>query len=194
MDLNIIAKHIDLTSEAETYINKKFRRLERHIRSLSDAKLEVSRTSARARDERFVAQMTLTVDGAILRGETSGTDLFAAVDAVTDVLDRQVQRFKGKSNRAEKAKRSGRAGARRVAEPPEPGDDVDAPGIVLPELGKVVRGKQFTMRPMSVEDAILEMELVGHTFYLFDNIDSGRHSVVYRRRDGDYGLIEPRFA
>ena len=193
MDLNIIAKHIDLTSEAETYINKKFRRLQRHLRSLSDAKLEVSRTSARARDERFVAQMTLTVKGSILRGEMSGVDLFAAVDAVTDVLDRQVQRYKGKSNRTEQAKRSGRAGARRVAEPPEPGEDLDAPGVVMPELGKVVRSKQFTMRPMSVEDAILEMELVGHTFFLFHNIDSERHSVVYRRRDGDYGLIEPRF-
>ncbi len=115
MDLNIIAKHIDLTSEAETYINKKFRRLQRHLRSLSGAKLEVSRTSARARDERCVAQMTLTVNGSILRGEMSGTDLFAAVDAVTDVLDRQVQRYKWKSNRTEQA--SDRAGPGPAASP-----------------------------------------------------------------------------
>jgi putative sigma-54 modulation protein len=188
MDIRIFARNIELNPDAERYIQKKFSRIERHLRPISDAKLEVSRTSARSQADRIVAQMTVTANGYTLRGQESGQNLFAAIDAVTDVLDRQIQRFKGKVYRSEQSRRSARTGPAAesdslAAEEPEEG--------VANELGKVVRTKRFQMTPMTVEDAITQMELLDHDFFLFFNIDKSEYNVVYRRQDGDYGVIEP---
>ena len=174
---------------------KKFKRLERHLRSIFDAKLEVSRTSARSQKDRIVAQMTLTANGYTLRGQETGLNLFAAIDAVTDVIDRQIQRYKGKVYRTAQAKKSGRVATIRVADESatsEVEDELDEP--LSPELGKAVRTKRFPMKPMTPEDAILEMELLSHGFFFFYNIDSNEYNVVYRRSDGDYGVIEPDLA
>jgi putative sigma-54 modulation protein len=188
MDIRIFARNIELNPDAERYIQKKFSRIERHLRPISDAKLEVSRTSARSQADRIVAQMTVTANGYTLRGQESGQNLFAAIDAATDVLDRQIQRFKGKVYRSELARRSARPepaaeSAPMATEEPEEG--------IADELGKVVRTKRFQMTPMTVEDAITQMELLDHDFFLFFNIDSSEYNVVYRRQDGDYGVIEP---
>jgi putative sigma-54 modulation protein len=190
--IKVLTKNFELNLAAEAYIQKKFERLHRHLKPIKDAKLEVTRTSARSPDERIVAQMTIDANGYTLRGQESGTNVFVAVDAVTDVMDRQIQRYKGKVYRSAQAKRSGKSSAARVgllaADAPvdeEPVDDL------VGEPGTVVRTKRFPMGPMAVEDAILEMELLSHDFFLFYNAATEGYNVVYRRRDGDYGLIEP---
>ena len=188
MEIRTSAKNLELNVEAEQYIQKKFKRLERHLKPMSDAKLELSRTSARAKSDRVVAQMTVTAGRHTLRGQESGLNVFAAIDAVTDVMDRQIRRYKGKTYRSSQTRKSAKSGPVE-AEPA--GADSDPEDSVLAELGTVVRTKRFPMKPMTIEDAVMEMELLSHNFFLFYNIDSDIYNVVYRRHDGDYGVIQP---
>ena len=197
MDLNIYARNLKLNDEAESYIRKKFKSLERHLNHISDAKLEVSRTSPRSSAERVLTQMTLTANGYILRGQETGLNLYAAVDAVTQVMDRQIQRYKAKVYRSGQSRKSAKARIETTAAGVWPDEtlDEDLPTDDLPgDVATVVRTKRFPMKPITVEEAILEMELLSHDFYLFQNTDTGEHSVVYHRRDGSYGLIEPEQA
>ena len=195
MDVKIFSKNLEINPQTQDYIQKKFNRLERHLKRISDAKLEVSRTSARAQSERVVAQLTLTANGYTLRGQESGLNLFAAIDAVTDVMDRQIRKYKGKVYRSAQAKRAGKAGSGPGDGPLDTTDtEAEPEDIVLPEVGKAVRTKRFPMKPMTVEDAILEMELLSHDFFLFHNVDTSEYNVVYRRRDGDYGVIGSELA
>ena len=190
MDIRIQTRNIDLNPHAEQYIQKKFNRLRRHLPNLDGAKMEVSRTQARSTRDRVQAQMTLNIAGYTLRGQDRGVNLFAAVDGVADVVDRQIRRFKGKVYHTSQARKSGR-GFRNI--PPDAIIDMPdaAEQDAIEEIGQVVRTKRFAMPPMSVEDAILQMEMLGHSFFLFFNMDTDEYNVAYRRRDGDYGVIEP---
>ena len=190
MELKIYSRNIELNPESEQYIQKKFNRLERHLRSISDARVEVSRTSDRSKTDRVVVQMTLTAKGRTLRGQERGNNVFTAIDAVTDVMDRQIRRYKGKVYRSEQGRKAGKASARALEAAPieEEFETPDSEGLSAPA---VVRSKRFRMRPMNVEDAITEMELLSHQFFLFYNTDSSEFNVVYERHDGDYGVIEP---
>ena len=197
MEMQILARNMRLSGRSEEYIQKKVARLERHLRERADAKLELSRTASRSETDRFVAQMTISASGATLRGQESGLTLFAAVDAVADVMDKQIRRYKGRAYRTAQARRSARGQAIREdvgAMLEEIAADVEDEDDTIEELGKVVRVKQFEMKPMTVEDAIMEMELLDHDFFLFQNAETDMHSVVYRRTDGDYGVIEPEVA
>lgn len=186
MDIRIHSRDLDINPDAERYVQKKFDRLKRHLNHISDAKLEISRSPGRSQGDRVDAQMTLSIGGYTLRGQTKGNNVFAAVDSVTDVVDRQIRRFKGKVYRSEKTRRSQKG-------PPPLDIPIDLDGEdAVEELGQVVKTKQFAMTPMSVEDAIFQMEMLGHSFFLFFNIDSDTYNVAYRRQDGDYGLIEPQ--
>ena len=194
MELRILVRNMKMSGHSEDYIQKKLARLERHLRENADAKLELSRTSARSETDRFVAQMTINVRGATLRGQENGLTMFAAVDAVADVMDKQIKRYKGRVYRTAQARRSARNQAIREdvgALLEDIAADDEAQDEPIEELGKVVRVKRFPMKPMTVEDAIMEMELLDHDFFLFHNAETNRHSVVYRRADGDYGVIEP---
>ena len=134
--------------------------------------------------------MTITTSNYTLRGQESGANLFVAIDNVTDVIDRQIQRYKGKIYRSGQARKTARAASAIVESSFVEEEDIPEEATVL-DFGKVVRTKRFPMKPMSVEDAVLEMELLGHSFFLFFNLDSKGYNVVYRRSDGDYGVIEP---
>ncbi len=197
MDMRILVRNMRLSDRSEEYIQKKMARLERHLRERADAKLELSRTAARSETDRFVAQMTINASGATLRGQENGLTLFAAVDAVADVMDKQIRRYKGRAYRTAQARRSARSRAIREdvgALLAEIAADDEAQDEPVEEMGKVVRVKRFAMKPMTVEDAIMEMELLDHDFFLFHNGETNMHSVVYRRSDGDYGVIEPEVA
>lgn len=191
MDLRIFTRNVDLNSESEEYIEKKLDRLDRHLQGNAEAKLELSRTSARSEGERIVAQMTISATGNTLRGQETGQNLFAAIDAVADVMDRQIRRYKTRTSRSK------RKGSDRIQEQATDAavlpDDLPEDAVVS-DFGQVVRSKRFPMKPMTVEDAIVEMELLDHDFFLFQNIDTDGFNVIYRRNDGDYGLIEPEAA
>ena len=135
--------------------------------------------------------MTVRAGGYTLRGQETGPNLFAAIDAVTDVMDRQIQKFKGRVYRTATARKSARAGRTRPAGMMAETESGPTEVADEPEFGRIVRTKRFPVKPMTVEDAVLEMEFLGHSFFLFNNLDSGEYNVVYRRHDGDYGVIEP---
>ena len=197
MEMQIISRNMRLSGHSEEYIQKKVARLERHLREQAEARLELRRTARRSETDRFVAQMTINASGATLRGQETGLTLFAAVDAVTDVMDKQIRRYKGRAYRTSQARRSARSQAMREnvgALLEDVATDEEDREESLEEIGKVVRVKRFAMKPMTVEDAIMEMELLDHDFFLFHNAETDQHSVVYRRTDGDYGVIEPEVA
>ena len=197
MEMQIISRNMRLSGHSEEYIQKKVARLERHLREQAEARLELRRTARRSETDRFVAQMTISASGATLRGQETGLTLFAAVDAVTDVMDKQIRRYKGRAYRTSQARRSARNQAMREnvgALLDDVATDEEDREESLEEMGTVVRVKRFAMKPMTVEDAIMEMELLDHDFFLFHNAETDRHSVVYRRTDGDYGVIEPEVA
>ena len=194
MEMQILSRNMKLSGNSEEYIQKKVARLERHLREQAEARLELRRTARRSETDRFVAQMTINASGATLRGQETGLTLFAAVDAVTDVMDKQIRRYKGRAYRTSQARRSARSQAMREdvgALLEDVSSDEEDREESLEEIGRVVRVKRFSMKPMTVEDAIMEMELLDHDFFLFHNAETDRHSVVYRRTDGDYGVIEP---
>lgn len=190
MEIKIQAKNIALNQNAESYIYKKFDRIQRHLNNIGDATIEVSRTKSRSASDRVKAQMTLSVGKYTLRGQDSGVNLFAAVDGVADVVNRQIDRFKSRVYHTEQAKKR-RLALREVQAdiildaPPETEQEDDS------DMGEIVRTKRFTMTPMTIEDAILQMEMLGHSFFLFFNTDTDEYNVAYRRNDGDYGVIEP---
>ena len=192
MEIKIQARNLEITARAESYIQKKFDRLERHLSQISDAKIEVYRSSARSQAKSVIAQMTLSTGKYTLRGQDSGVNLFAAVDAVTDVVDRQIIRLKGKVYRSGQSGKAARSSGQPEIPPLDEIDQEREEAEVV--VGQLVRTKRFSMTPMSIEDAILQMELLDHSFFLFFNTDTEEYAVAYRRNDGGYGVIEPETA
>jgi putative sigma-54 modulation protein len=129
--------------------------------------------------------VTIWANGSILRAEEKSADLFAAVDAVTDKMERQIERFKGKRRRRRQQ------GAPAAAFPASLEMEEEEEAGSGPAI---VRVKQFPISPMSVEEAIDQMELLGHDFFVFYNADTNSMNVVYRRKDGNYGLLQPELA
>ncbi len=170
-------RKVEVSDELKKYAQKKFEKLERYFSN--DAMAHLTFSIERGR---HVVEATVVHEGMFFRAVERTGDMYASIDATVGMIDRQVRKNK---TRLEKKLRSG-AFEREV-----PGTVPAAP--VVEETGKydIVRRKRFAVKPMSVEDAILQMELLGHKFFFFKNCDdNGRGSVVYVRDDGGYGLIE----
>src|SRR5207249_10339789 len=120
-------------------------------------------------------EATVWTKGPVLRARESSHDMRASIDQLVDKLERQVTRYREKRGRRRRASRQA---------PDE--------GILMPEEPQIVRTKQFAVKPMNAEEAVLQLELVGHDFFVFRNADSNEVNIVYRRRQGGYGLIEPQ--
>ena len=189
MDLRIRGKNLELNDETRTYVERKINRLGRHLPGISTVVVELAHANARSQDSRVVAQITLDVKGDVLRAEERGANAMAAVDSVIDVMDRRVERYKSKVYRSKQARRAARRDATKA------GDldlsDEEPSGDVAIEEEKVVRVKRFPIKPMAVDEAVFQMELLGHDFFLFLDSDSNGPQLLYRRKDGQYGLIQP---
>ena len=191
MELEIRGKNLDLTEVARDQISRKLSRLGRRLPEISTALVELARQSSRSQGDRVVAQVTLNIDGTVLRGEERGVNAVAAVDAVIGVMDRRVERYKGKAYRSQVVKKSGRNASIRTEGAPSP-SDAEGPEDAAPEVGgRVVRTKRFAIKPMTLEEATFQMDLLGHDFFLFKDGETEEYNLLYRRRDGDYGLIQP---
>lgn len=189
MDIKIHGRNVDISNDIQSYLDKKFNRLSRHLPQMMDATAEIKRTSSRAGDDRIAVQITLTVKGQVLRAQRRGSTVREAVDTAVDVMDRQIRRYKGRRYRSNQQRKSLRDIPDGLV--PEPDEEAPSPDEMEDMPIKVVRRKRFPMVSMTVDDAIAEMELLNHSFYLFRNVETGSYSVVYRREDGDYGLIDP---
>ena len=146
-----------------------------------------------------MVQVTLDVHGTVLRGEHRAASTTAAINSVAEALDRRVKRYKSQAYRSERARRMIPLGAQQAeqieAEDLVPSDvdtqpEGDADGGSLP-VGVLVRVKRFDMKPMTVEEAAFQMQLLGHTFFMFLDSESEQYNLLYQRDDGDYGLIQP---
>lgn len=181
MELQITGKNIELLPAVRSYIERKLAKLNRHLPNIIESRVEVTEEKTKSPQQRYVVQVTVDSKGILLRAEERADDLFAAVDKVVNVMDRQIERFKGK--RFNKGR--GTSFARGVLSEPE------AAAAVVAAPNRVTRVKRFAIKPMSVDEAIEQMELLGHDFFLFFNPEVKELNLVYRRHDGNYGLIHP---
>lgn len=185
MELSVNGRNMEVTTRLRNYVEKKTVKLDRYMPDLAEVHVDLSETNARSAVERQVAQITIRDNrGTILRAEERSNDMFASIDAVVDKLYRQISRYRGKRR---SKWRGGSDGEELVMGEPLPLEeeivDADQPGIV--------RTKRFTMRPMSPEEAVDQIELLGHDFFVFFNADAQAVNVLYRRRDNGYGLLQP---
>jgi putative sigma-54 modulation protein len=183
VELQIFSKNMEIPQDVRDYVQKKIGKLTHYLPNIAEAKVEIHEQNTKSRQNRYTAQVTLNSRGVILRGEEKGEGVRAVIDAVAEVLERQIERYKGKLQ----DKGRGLSLARQPEE--EIADEKEAM-----DLPRVVRLKRFMVKPMSVAEASEQMELLGHSFFLFVNTDNDRLCLLYRRHDGNYGLIEPEVA
>lgn len=178
MELRVTSKNVEISDIDRQYLEKKLGRLVHHLPNITESIVEITREKTKDPQNSYVVQVTLNSRGTLLRGEVRDAVLAAAIDNVADVLDRQIERFKGRRYDRGRREIERREVSSVASEEPE-------------ETERLVRTKRFSVKPMSVDEAIEQMELLGHEFFLFVNVNSNRFNVVYRRKDGNYGLIEP---
>lgn len=193
MNLIIRSHHATVPKDLHDHAEKKLARLERLLPKVDDVIVEVEHEETRAAAHRYAVQVTVHSGGAILRGEERAADPKIALDLAADVIARQARRHQ---KRLHDRHRSGQnkewvaANAANAAQPePEQQGEGDAAEYIL---GKVVRVKQLEMPPMSEEEALAQMDLLGHDFFLFLDARTNEFAVLYKRNDGDYGLLAPR--
>lgn len=182
MELTITGKNMNVSERTEEFVRQKLARLDRHLSEPVEARVELSTENTKDVNQRQIVQVTLFKNGTIIRAEERSSDLRAAVDAVVDKLDKQIRRYKDKQVRK---RRTSPDLAQAVAEQQAETEEPEA---------KIVRTKKFPVAPMSAMEAIDQMELLGHSFYLFLNETGGEVNLVYRRDDGNYGVLEPEIA
>lgn len=181
--IDIQARNMRLTDNTRDYVEKKAAKLERHLQEIDEIHIELSHEkSARQAGDRQVAQMTVRGKGIMLRTEERADDLHTAFDAALEKMQRQIDRYKGKHHR-------GRGDGRSAAEVYEEEMPVDETGELLPLIAK---RKKFVVLPMNEDEAVEQMRLLAHdNFFIFFNAEKNSIQVLYRRRNGSYGLIEP---
>ena len=173
-------KNLEVPDRVRQYAERKFSRLERLLDDRTDAIVELSNESHRSAADAHIADVTLVIDGRTLRSRATGGSYQAALDVVVDKVERQAIDHKEKP-RVRARPEEEKAILRRIA------DGTAEPG----RERQIVKTKRFAIEPMFEEDAVAAMEELGHDFYVFVNAENERLCVLYRRKDGDFGLIEP---
>lgn len=177
MNINVRGKNIEATPALVDYAHKKLGKLDKHFEKTTDVQVVLSVIR-----EEHIVEVTLSLNGLILRGEESTGDMYASIDMVVDKLERQVKKYKTRVSKSLRQR-----GPRIMSEKHAA---LEAEERMESEPA-IVRTKRFSLKPMNVEEAILQMDLLGHSFFVFTNAENEMINVVYRRRDGNYGLIEP---
>jgi len=174
MRVSITGRNLDISDSWRAKIEKKVSKLDKYLRD--DSEVQVRLTQERG--TRNTAEITILLPGSILRAEETGPEMTASLDKVMDKIVRQIHRHRTKLEKRLRAD---------AFEVPATEDEPE-------EVHTVVRVKRFSVKPVSVEEAITQMEMLGHNFHLFLNEETGTYGVVYRRENGDYGLLEPKNA
>ncbi len=177
MDIQIGAKGFELRDNLEEYTREKIGHLQKYQPGIQTARVELSKEKTKSLADQNVAQVTLNINGTTLRTQERAASFQAAIDEATLSLRKQLERFKGRVYRAEQRSR------RQMKET----GLAPAPARAV----RITRRKRFSLKPVSPEEAIEEMEALGHDFYFFMNAETDVYNVLYRRRAGGYGLIEP---
>ncbi len=172
-------KHIEVTDAMRNYIEKRLNKIERHF----DHILEVIVTLS-VEKNRQIVEATLQASRALIRAEEETDDMYASIDKVADKLERQIRKYKEKyfQKPHPSSERKGLVNEGVNIEDSEPD-----------KIAKIVKTKRFAIKPMSVEEAAMQMDLLGHNFFVFANDNTNKVNVLYKRKDGNFGLIEPEF-
>jgi len=185
LEVEIYGRNLEISERIQDYVDKKVSKLDRYLSNIEEVRVDLSYVkSARNANDRQVSQITIRGKGFILRAEERSDNIFTAIDSALSKMQRRISRYKGKRFR-------GRGDGKTLiefTETPEMEEDVDAEPTI-------VRRKEFLLYPMDEEEAIEQMVLLGHEdFFVFYNVNSNAVNVLYKRRDGNYGLIEPEIA
>lgn len=187
--LNVIVqgKHIDVTPSLREYAEEKVGRIARYFDHAQEAQVVLSVERRDTLGKAQVVEVTVWGDGMVLRGEHASEDMYASIDGVSEKLRKQIEKFRSKlieKRRIDEARKKERmVASAEAALRVTPDEPLDGP--------RIVRTKRFAMKPMTPEEAALQMELLGHDFFVFRNTQSQEVNVLYKRADGNYGLIEP---
>ncbi|MFC2007622.1 ribosome hibernation-promoting factor, HPF/YfiA family [Chloroflexota bacterium] len=179
MELQITGTNMELTPPVRSYAERKLGKLNQHFPNIILARVEISEEKTKSPQQHYLIRVTVDGNGAVFHGEARGEDMFRAVDKVTATMTRQLEHHKGKLYQ----KGRGSSFARGELSEEEVEDDEPTPVIV--------RAKRFAIKPMSTTEAAEQMELLDHDFFLFLNAEADEINLLYRRKDGNYGLIEP---
>ena len=194
MELTIRGADITVSPELREFAESRASKLDRFIEHIVDAKLELKRDHRRNNASYVVAQLTIQTGKDLLRAEEQDQDARKAINLVMDKMEKRVRRV---GERRSSRKRAGVSAAEIAAPVVATVDTVEAAELDgfdadgLEEFGAVVRTKRFAVKPMDIDEAIEQMELLGHDFFLFHNADESTMNVLYRRKDGSYGLLAP---
>ncbi len=178
MKISIIGKNIEVSDYLHDLITKKVGKLDKYFNEDTEAHVTLA-----VERNRHIVEVTIPCAGSIIRGEETSGDMYASVDNVLAKLEKQIMRHR---TRLEK---NLRAGAFKAPEPVY--SESLAADEFEEETPRVVKIKHFDIKPMTVDEAMLQLELLGHSFYMFTNGNTGAINVLYKRKDGNYGLIEP---
>lgn len=180
MQMDIRGRNIDITDALKEYTTKRLSKLEKYIEDARIAQVALS-----VEGERHKVEVTIPLNGVILRGEVTSEDMYSAIDLVEEKLEKQIEKHKTKLYKSYRGGGLKKAVADEIQKELETRDTT--------EKFKIVRTKRFALKPMDEEEAIMQMNLLGHAFFVFMNADTEEVNVVYKRKDKHYGLIEPDF-
>ncbi|WP_294353282.1 ribosome-associated translation inhibitor RaiA [uncultured Clostridium sp.] len=178
MKVTVIAKNIELTSALKESVERKISKLNKYFDSNIEARATLS-----VQKNRQIIEVTIPFNGVILRGEESTDDMYKSIDLVGAKLEKQIQKQRTKLSR-KNASGSLRFPSFNASDLIEEEEE---------EKQKIVKTKSFNVKPMSEDEAILQMELLGHNFFVYEDADTSKVNVIYKRKDGNYGLIEPEY-
>ncbi len=174
MSIIVRGKNIEITPALKDYVVKRVNKITKYFDSLGEitAILIVEKG-------RHIIELTVPVNGMMLRGQEATADMYTSIDLVVDKIEKQIEKYKTKLSRRLKG------GSFK--------GDLVASTVAEDDGTQVVKTKRFPIKPMDVEEAILQMNLINHDFFVFTNAETEEANVLYRRKDGNYGLIEPEF-
>ena len=175
MNLVISGKNIDITEGLRSAVEEKIGKLERYFTDSTEVHVTLSTEKNRQKIE-----VTVPMKGSIIRAEETSTDMYVSIDLVEEVIERQLRKYKNKL--IDKAQNAVQLSKAFIEEDAYEDEDI-----------RIIRSKKFEMKPMDPEEACVQMELLGHNFFVFRNSESDEVNVVYKRKGNTYGLIEPEF-
>ena len=176
MRITVSGKNIEVTDALRNTMEKKMLKLEKYFNPDVEAHATLS-----VEKSRQIVEVTISVGGMLLRAEEANESMYASIDIVVDKLEGQIRKQKTKLQRRNHME------SLRFQYIPDFNPEETS------EESKIVKTKRFAIKPMSAEEAVLQMDLLGHNFFVYKNDDDGEVNVVYKRKDGNYGLIEPEF-
>src|SRR5438876_5587967 len=179
MRLQVKGRNVEVSDAIRTYAEEKLAKLERQLNDPTRVELELAVERNPSIAANHIAEATVWTKGPVLRARERSSDMKASIDQLADKLERQVKRYREKRRRGRHAQ-------------PEGGLPEGTPVVPAEAEPVIVKTKQFAVKPMGPEEAVLQLELIGHDFFVFRNAESDQINVVYRRLDGNYGLIEPQ--